>query len=36
MPFRQLLQDDIYRAEMMKALKAKKMQALTLKETHNT
>ena len=33
MTFGQLLQDDTYRAEMMKTLKAEKVQALTPRET---
>ncbi len=33
MTFGQLLQDDIYRVEMMKALEAEKVQALTPRET---
>ena len=36
MTFGQLLQDDIYRAEMMKALEAEKVQALTSQETRTT
>ncbi len=36
MTFGQLLQDDIYRTEMMKALEAEKVQALTLRETRTT
>jgi len=33
MTFGQLLQDDTYRAEMIKALEAEKVQALTSQET---
>ena len=36
MTFGQLLQDDTYRTEMMKALEAEKVQALTLRETRTT
>ena len=36
MTFEQLLQDDIYRVEMMKALEAEKVQALTPRETRTT
>ncbi len=36
MTFGQLLQDDTYRAEMMKALEVEKVQALTLQETCTT
>src|SRR6266496_4517796 len=36
MTFGQLFQDDTYRAEMMKALEAEKVQALTLRETRTT
>ncbi len=36
MTFGQLLQDDTYRAEMMKALEAEKVQALTPRETRTT
>jgi len=36
MTFEQLLQDDIYRVEMIKVLKAKKVQILTFRETHTT
>ena len=36
MTFGQLLQDDTYRVEMMKVLKAEKVQALTPKETCTT
>ena len=36
MTFGQLLQDDTYRAEMVKALEAEKVQALTPRETRTT
>jgi len=36
MTFGQLLQDNTYRIEMMKTLEAKKVQALTLRETYTT
>ncbi len=36
MTFGQLLQDDTYKAEMMKALEAKKVQALIPQETRTT
>ena len=36
MTYRQLLQDDAYRTEMMKAFEAEKVQALILKETRTT
>ena len=36
MTFGQLLQDDTYRVEMMKALEAEKVQALTPREIHIT
>ena len=36
MTFRQLLQDDMYRAEMMKVLEAEKVQALIPQETRIT
>ena len=36
MTFGQLLQDDTYRAEMMKALEAEKVQTLTPRETQTT
>ena len=36
MTFGQLLQDDTYRAEMMKALEAEKVQTLTSRETRTT
>ncbi len=36
MTFGQLLQDDTYRAEMIKALEAEKVQALTPRETRTT
>jgi len=36
MTFEQLLQDNTYRAEMMKALKVEKVQALTSRKTRTT
>src|SRR6266542_3335382 len=36
MTFGQLLQDNTYQAEMIKALKAEKVQALTSRETRTT
>ena len=36
MTFEQLLQDDMYRVEIMKTLKAEKVQILTLRETRIT
>ncbi len=36
MIFKQLLQDDTYRVEMMKVLEAEKVQALTSRETRIT
>jgi len=36
MTFRQLFQDNTYRVEMMKALKAEKIQALTSREIYTT